>query len=501
MLTYLASWFDDRYRVGRVLYADGPEGRKVALAWMFDPKSRTYWHNGGTGGHSNYAFFSPERNWAGVVLLNHGPRLAGSPDLIGHHIRQRFAGEPAATLAPVTVPGSTGGMAVVRWFVAFWVTMLAAGAFVFCSLLAVQGLAAQLLPRRLFLRASGWLQTGAFCFFVGGYFLEPKFPTFDALISPEAQRVFVWSPAYWVLGVFHGMNGMPHPALAGLERAAWAAFAIAIGLAAVTYGFAYVRTLRQIVEAPEIAPSAGRIHGLPRFGGALATAVTQFSIRTLMRSRQHRLILAFYLGIGFALLLVLLQMPAAIKAPVFTGTIVAMLAAVAGMRVVFALPLDLRANWMFRVTPVEGGAATLRAQRRALLALAVAPVWSGSVTAVFWLLPPSMAAAHAVLLGLFGAVVAEVALVGPVKIPFTCSYLPGKSNLHVTFWMCLLAIGAGVAKLAGLEWEAMAEPWKLTAIALGLLALLAALRRAKNPIELRFEEEPPETTVRLGLSG
>jgi hypothetical protein len=262
-----------------------------------------------------------------------------------------------------------------------------------------------------------------------------------------------------------------------------------------------VRTLRQIVEAPEIAPSAGRIHGLPRFGGALATAVTQFSIRTLMRSRQHRLILAFYLGIGFALLLVLLQMPAAIKAPVFTGTIVAMLAAVAGMRVVFALPLDLRANWMFRVTPVEGGAATLRAQRRALLALAVAPVWSGSVTAVFWLLPPSMAAAHAVLLGLFGAVVAEVALVGPVKIPFTCSYLPGKSNLHVTFWMCLLAIGAGVAKLAGLEWEAMAEPWKLTAIALGLLALLAALRRAKNPIELRFEEEPPETTVRLGLSG
>ncbi len=47
-----------------------------------------------------------------------------------------------------------------------------------------------------------------------------------------------------------------------------------------------------------------------------------------------------------------------------------------GMRVVFGMPLDLRANWIFRITPVQGGLACLRARRRAMLALGVAPVGS-----------------------------------------------------------------------------------------------------------------------------
>jgi CubicO group peptidase (beta-lactamase class C family) len=499
MLTYLGAWFADPARIGRELYADGPSGRRIALAWLYDAKWRTYWHNGGSGGYSSYAFFSPERNWAGVVLLNHGPRLAGSPDLIAQHIQQRFAGEPAVTLKPVTVPGAAGPKGFFRWFAAYWVTMLAGGAFMFCCVLALQGLAAQLLPRRLFLRASGWLQMGAFCFFVGGYFLQPKFPTFDALVSQEAQRVFVWSPSYWFLGVFHGMNGLPHPALTRLGHAAWAAFGIAAGVAALAYALAYVRTLRQIVEAPEIAPAAGGLRWLPPFGGPLATAVTQFSIRTLMRSRQHRLILAFYLGVAFALTVVLMQI--AVRAPLFAATILTMGFAVAGIRVVFSLPLELRANWLFRVTPVDGGAGALRARRRALLALAVAPVWTGSLAASFWMLPARLAIGHAVVLGLLGMVAAEIALNGPVKIPFTCSYLPGKSNLHVTFWMCIMGIEALVAKTSQFELWALEQPWGLSAVGGALLVLLIVLRRTKDPVELRFEEEPPQAVLQLGLSG
>ena len=36
------------------------------------------------------------------------------------------------------------------------------------------------------------------------------------------------------------------------------------------------------------------------FGGGLPAAVVPFSVRTLLRSPQHRVILAFYLGMGFA---------------------------------------------------------------------------------------------------------------------------------------------------------------------------------------------------------
>ena len=34
-------------------------------------------------------------------------------------------------------------------------------------------------------------------------------------------------------------------------------------------------------------------------------------------------------------------------------------------------------------------------------------------------------------------ILAELGLHGVQKLPFTCSYLPGKSNAYRTFWLCL----------------------------------------------------------------
>jgi hypothetical protein len=48
-------------------------------------------------------------------------------------------------------------------------------------------------------------------------------------------------------------------------------------------------------------PASARVRWLPPFGNAFETAVVQFSIRTLLRSRLHRVNLAFYLGVGLAL--------------------------------------------------------------------------------------------------------------------------------------------------------------------------------------------------------
>ena len=55
--------------------------------------------HGGTGGFTSFAFFNPKENYAGVVLVNVaiGPR-GSFADLLGHHIRQRFAGERAISL-------------------------------------------------------------------------------------------------------------------------------------------------------------------------------------------------------------------------------------------------------------------------------------------------------------------------------------------------------------------------------------------------------------------
>lgn len=81
------------------LRADSFGGQKIALAWLFDPESGNYWHNGATGGYSAYAFFNPKGDYASVVLLNTTIGERGSfADRIAEHISERLAGKPAISL-------------------------------------------------------------------------------------------------------------------------------------------------------------------------------------------------------------------------------------------------------------------------------------------------------------------------------------------------------------------------------------------------------------------
>jgi CubicO group peptidase (beta-lactamase class C family) len=81
------------------LRADSFAPQRIALAWLFDPQSGNYWHNGATGGYSAYVFFNPKADYAAVVLVNTTIGENGSyADRIGEHIGERLAGKPAISL-------------------------------------------------------------------------------------------------------------------------------------------------------------------------------------------------------------------------------------------------------------------------------------------------------------------------------------------------------------------------------------------------------------------
>lgn len=406
-----------------------------------------------------------------------------------------------------------------RSFAAYWFTMFAAGAFIYCGVLAVQGLAAQILPRKLFLRASGFLQMAAFCLFVCAYFLEPPVDGLKMLAAPENRQLLLWLPSYWFLGLFHQLNGSMHPVIVPLARRAWMGLAVTAAAAAGAYALSYMRTIRQIVEESDITSVRGGLRWLPRFGNPMQTAIGQFCVRTLARSRQHRLILAFYLGIGLAFTVLLLpllattpQLPGGpainlwheANTPLLAASIMMMALAVMGARVVFAFPLELRANWIFRAVGMHDAAKILVASRRALLLLSVAPVWLISAAVCFWLWPWRQAAAHLAVLGLLGTILADVCLWGFRKIPFTCSYLPGKSQVHMIVVAAVILILL-VAQSVIWEQEALQRPGIMAAM-LTLLAVAAVAIRwritvlARSDQEgLQFEEEGTPAVLELGL--
>jgi CubicO group peptidase (beta-lactamase class C family) len=81
------------------LRADSLPGMKVGLAWINVTKTGNFWHNGGTGGYSSYALFSPDEDFALVVLYNTTLGANGSfADRLGEHLEERLSGKAALVL-------------------------------------------------------------------------------------------------------------------------------------------------------------------------------------------------------------------------------------------------------------------------------------------------------------------------------------------------------------------------------------------------------------------
>src|ERR1019366_2344029 len=114
--------------------------------------------------------------------------------------------------------------------------------------------------------------------------------------------------------------------------------------------------------------------------------------------------------------------------------------------------------------------------------------------------------AHLSLLGCLGIILAEFSFEGIQKIPFTCSYLPGRTHIHVTFLFWIYVILGGMVGCAVAEREMLQSPAASAALlaGLGIAALVAILRNkwlaSSSRAELRFEEEPPDRLISLDLS-
>jgi hypothetical protein len=147
----------------------------------------------------------------------------------------------------------------------------------------------------------------------------------------------------------------------------------------------------------------------------------------------------------------------------------------------------------------------MAAIRRPLFVLGVAPVWTLSAGLLFSIWPWQVAADHLVVLGLLGAIVAYLCLASFRKIPFTCSYLPGKSYVHMAF---LTATGLMLFIIRGVVFESEAlrngTSYSIMVAVLAVAALAARWWAVSTANEedavVQFEEVPTPALQLLGLN-
>ncbi len=397
-----------------------------------------------------------------------------------------------------------------RLFVGYWFAMAAACVFVYGAVLAVQGLMALLLPRKMFLRLSAALQLTAFAWFVASYFLEPTLWNPDFVRVVAARGDLDWWPSYWFLAMEQQIAGTMPAELRGIALRAWIGLGIVVVAAGASLALCYLRTMKKTVEEPDLVPGRRGWRWSPRLGGKVETAVVRFTARGLARSRHHRVIYAFYWAIIFAIAVSTLRSEWAggwrlpVTQAYMMPTFAIVCLAVVGLRSTFALPVSLHANWVLRLTQLNPSQLYIAGARRALLLLSAAPAWGLASLLGLGFRPWSHVAEHLVVLAVVAWLEAEICLIGVSKIPFACSYLPGKTNLQYVFWAFVMLFLVVAISLANEEMRVLGHAAKF-AMMVGILLVPAAglwivNRHRAGSATLYYEELEPPVIQTLGLA-
>jgi hypothetical protein len=407
-----------------------------------------------------------------------------------------------------------------RAVAAWWVAMTGAGIFAFAWTLMLQGTAAQLFRWHTFLRVSAALQFAALFVILGLFFLTPPF----AWTMATRPQLAAFLPSYWFTGLLSVLKGDADPAMRSLAWIAVRNSALSVGSASLLFVLSWCRPMRMIVEAPDIATRSGQtlaswcgnllVKSLVR--RQLDRAILLFTARTAARSRQHRLLLAAYGGIGLALAVTFSKGLMGVRSdlrwsqPSVSMLVIAVLplvCAVRATRSVFALPHALSSNWIFRITAVHSAPRYFDAVKKTLIAIAAAPAWIVSLGVLLAIWPSRYSIEACTVIVLLGLILVEYALYQFRKIPFTCSWLPASGQSLSAVRALGYAIGflAFASALAGLELWAIRSFGRFVVLAGGLAAWAWWLRQrgrdfaASAAGALQFDDLPPAEILSLDL--
>jgi len=373
-------------------------------------------------------------------------------------------------------------------------------AFVFFSLLAVQGVLLNLLPARLFERVSLGVQALVLIATLGAL------PLFDR------QPLAPWWPPLWFLHLWEAIIRGP----GSMAREGLLAVGIPAAVSVCAYLLSYHRYRRLLLEGKPGRPKtfAARNPGawlLERWmPDPRQQAAFSFIFKTLARSRTHRLVLLAYAGIAIgAISKGALDMPRpSLRDQGIYGLIVVLaplalsLLVTAGLRYLFALPESPRANWIFQTADRDGSTAWLLATERFVVWCGIAPLFVAALPATIAILGWVRALAVTALTFLCALLWFEGFFRRWRKLPFTCTYLPGKQPV----WLILIRAFAASALLgpAGqLILYCSNDPMAFAALFSFEAALWwrwrSARRKEWTACELCYEENPEATVMTLGL--
>ena len=418
-------------------------------------------------------------------------------------------------LFPVAVVGSQLSLKVLflRFAAGHAVTVILASVFSFFAVFAIVGLLMAILPYALFRRISLYVRFLIALFFLALLTTSFGVTSFLGQLARMSKLAVHLLPPVWFLGIGQTLWGNGHnPFFAAMARTALLALGISLAVAILSYTLSFRRSFIRIPETAEVGPlPRSQFHFLPVklfdrvfLRDPQQRACFHFITRTLLRGETHLQIVSAFAAMALVAsaqsVASVFQIHAAVRwrtpsEDLLSIPFVLSFCIIVGIRLAFAIPSDLRANWVFALWIDPDTLQTRPIARKALLTFSLLPLIPICFAGTWILWGFGVALLHTAVFAACTVALVELLLLRFRKIPFTCSYPPFQSHAALIFVAYLFGFVLFTSYLPELELWSLADPWRaIVFIPLVAVILLSSYFYRKQMLDmdkhLIFEEIP-----------
>jgi hypothetical protein len=360
---------------------------------------------------------------------------------------------PASVLTYSPVRGAAGNSIqpgeLSRYYLTHVISLFVSSVFAFTSIITIRAVFLLIVPARLVRIVSRCTQLALLLILLCALL------SFPARLILEGNALIYLFPPFWFLGVYEALLDHHSVAINSLAHMAFTAVAISGFLSIISYTIGYRSSMQKGFQAAGLA--SYHVSGIRKIWtlilhrtclkNSIERAYFHFAAKTVFRRQEQTLLWGSFVVVGIAFvctgyysihsghifdstqhLNVLLSFPLMMSFFILVG-----------LRFTFSVPADLNANWMFKIMDKQILELAFGGVHKVMLFAIMIPLLIIFVPCYLMIWDPRVVCLYITYVTMLSLILIELLLFRFEKLPFACSYIPGRANIKLLWPAYVLA--------------------------------------------------------------